>query len=226
MRYVLAGGEKLKEEVRQQWSDKFGLRIMEGYGTTETAPVLTLNTPLLFRPGTVGRFLPGIEWRTEAVPGIEDGGNLFVKGPNIMAGYLLKGKGFVAAEEWYECGDVVSLDSDGFVSIKSRLKRFAKISGEMISLDGVEKMAEKCFGTDRYAAINLPDAKKGEKIVLYTMHKTATKHELRDFMSQSGDSMLFMPTDIIVVEKLPLLGTGKTDYVALKSMAPKEAAGA
>ena len=222
IRYVLAGGEKLKDEVRQLWSEKFGLRIMEGYGTTETAPVLSLNTPLFFRQGTVGRFLPGIEWRTEAVPGIEDGGNLSVRGPNVMAGYLLHGKGFVPAEEWYDCGDVVALDAEGFISIKSRLKRFAKISGEMVSLDSVEKTAEKCFGTERNAAINLPDAKKGERILLYTVHKTATKQALRDFISQSGQSMLFMPADIIIVEKLPLLGSGKTDYVTLKQLAQKE----
>jgi acyl-[acyl-carrier-protein]-phospholipid O-acyltransferase/long-chain-fatty-acid--[acyl-carrier-protein] ligase len=222
MRYALAGGEKLKDEVRQLWSEKFGLRIMEGYGTTETAPVLSLNTPLFFRPGTVGRFLPGIEWRTEPVPGIEEGGNLFVKGPNVMAGYMLHAKGFVPAAEWYDCGDVVAVDNDGFISIKSRLKRFAKISGEMISLDNVEKTAEKCFGTDRNAAINAPDAKKGEKIILYTTHKTATKQALRDFMSQAGQSMLFLPADIMIVEKLPLLGSGKTDYVSLKALAQKE----
>lgn len=222
MRYVLAGGEKLKDEVRQLWSEKFGIRVMEGYGITETSPVLSLNTPLFFRQGTVGRFLPGIEWRTDAVPGIETGGNLSVKGPNVMAGYLLHGKGFVPVEEWYDCGDVVTVDKEGFVRIQSRLKRFAKISGEMVSLDSVEKTAENCFGTDRHAAINAPDAKKGEKILLYTTHKTATPQALRDFIRQSGQSMLFMPADIMIVEKLPLLGSGKTDYVTLKLLTQKE----
>jgi acyl-[acyl-carrier-protein]-phospholipid O-acyltransferase/long-chain-fatty-acid--[acyl-carrier-protein] ligase len=219
LRYVLAGGEKLRDEVRQIWQDKFGLRIFEGYGTTETAPVLCINTPLFNRFGTVGRFLPGIEWRTETVPGIKEGGNLFVKGPNVMAGYLLYGKGFVPAPQWYDCGDVVSVDQDGFVSIRSRLKRFAKVSGEMVSLDAVEQTAEKCFGTNRNAAINLPDTKKGEKIVLYTMEKNASKQLLRDFMSQANQSMLAMPSDVFIVDKLPLLGTGKTDYVTLKTMA-------
>ncbi len=222
LRYVLAGGEKLKDEVRQAWQEKFGIRIFEGYGTTETAPVLSLNTPLFNRIGTVGRFLPGIEYRLEAVPGIDEGGNLLVKGPNVMAGYLLHGKGFVPAPEWYDCGDVVSIDNDGFVSIKSRLKRFAKISGEMISLDAVEKAAEKCFGTDRNAAVNLPDVRKGEKIVLYTMHKDASKQVLREFMSQTRQSMLAMPAEVLVVDKLPLLGSGKTDYVTLKALALKE----
>ncbi|MPN18158.1 Bifunctional protein Aas [bioreactor metagenome] len=222
LRYVLAGGEKLKEEVRQLWQDKFGIRIFEGYGTTETAPVLSLNSPLFNRAGTVGRFLPGIEYRTEAVPGIEEGGNLWVKGPNVMAGYLYD-KGFVPAPAWYDCGDVVQIDREGFVTIKSRLKRFAKISGEMVSLDAVEKLAEKCFGTDRNAAIQIPDAKKGEKIILYTMHKNASKQMLREFMGQNRQNMLTMPAEVIVVGKLPLLGSGKTDYVTLKSLAAKEA---
>lgn len=217
LRLVLAGGEKLNDEVRRMWQDKFGLRIFEGYGTTETAPVLSLNTPLFSKPGTVGRFLPGIEWRIEGIPGIDEGGNLLVKGPNVMYGYLLYGKDFVPAPEWYDCGDVVHLDEEGFISIRSRLKRFAKISGEMVSLDAVEKTAEKCFGTDRNAAVNLPDAKKGEKIVLYTLYKNASKQMLRELMSQTRQSMLAMPAEVIVVDKLPLLGSGKTDYVTLKS---------
>lgn len=222
LRFVLAGGEKLRDEVRQIWQEKFGIRIFEGYGTTETAPVLSLNTPLFNRFGTVGRFLPGIEWRVEEVPGIVDGGKLMVKCPNVMDGYLLYGKGFVPATEWYDCGDVVSIDGDGFISIKSRLKRFAKISGEMISLDVVEKLAHQCFGTDRNATINLPDSKKGEKIVLYTMYQNASKQMLREFITQAGQSMLIMPTTIHKVDKLPLLGNGKIDYVTLKVMAQKE----
>lgn len=219
LRYVLAGGEKLKDEVRRIWQEKFGIRIFEGYGTTETAPVLSINAPLFNRFGTVGKFLPGVEWRTEMVSGIEEGGNLFVKGPNVMAGYLLYGKGFVPAPEWYDCGDIVSIDQHGFISIRSRLKRFAKVSGEMVSLDAVERTAEKCFGTNRNAAINLPDPKKGETIVLYTMEKHASKKMLREFMSQTKQSMLAMPGEVFIVDKLPLLGTGKTDYVTLKALA-------
>ncbi|MGL5511899.1 MAG: AMP-binding protein, partial [Sporomusa sp.] len=185
--------------------------------TTETAPVLNLNTPLFTKPGTVGKFLPGIEWRIEDIPGVNDGGNLLVKGPNVMDGYLLHERGFIPAAEWYDCGDVVSLDEEGFVRIRARLKRFAKISGEMVSLDAVEKTAEKCFGTDRNAAVNLPDNKKGEKIVLYTMDNHATKQRLREFMRQTRQNMLAMPSEVIVVERLPLLGSGKTDYVTLKS---------
>lgn len=222
MRYVLAGGEKLNEEVRKLWQEKFGLRILEGYGTTETAPVVSLNTPLFAKASTVGKFLPAIEWRIEKVPGISEGGNLFVKGPNVMAGYLLTGRGFVPASEWYDCGDVISIDESGFISIRSRLKRFAKLSGEMISLDAVEKVAESCFGTNRNAAVNRPDSRKGEKIILYTEYPQATKQQLREFISQTGQSMLAMPAEIIIVDKLPVLGSGKTDYVALKADRSKE----
>lgn len=224
LRYVLAGGEKLKDEVRFLWYEKFGIRIFEGYGTTETAPVLSLNTPLFNKPGSVGHFLPGIDWRLEPVPGIEHGGNLLVKGPNVMAGYLLHDKGFVPAPEWYDCGDVVELDENRFITIKSRLKRFAKVSGEMISLDAVEKAAAQCFGNEENAAINLPDNRRGERIILYTTHKPASRSALRDWMQLRGHNMLALPAALIVVDKLPLLGSGKTDYVKLKALATLEAA--
>jgi acyl-[acyl-carrier-protein]-phospholipid O-acyltransferase/long-chain-fatty-acid--[acyl-carrier-protein] ligase len=222
VRFVLAGGEKLKDEVRNLWYDKFGVRIFEGYGTTEMAPVLSLNTPMFNKRGTVGKFLPGIQWRTEPVEGIDEGGNLYVKGPNAMEGYLLHGKGFVPAEEWYNSGDVVMVDKDGFITIQSRLKRFAKISGEMISLDAVEKVVEGCFLTDKNAAITISDPKKGEKIILYTLHKEANKQLLREYINHTGQSMLLMPTAVHIVDKLPLLGSGKIDYVTLKAIAAKE----
>jgi acyl-[acyl-carrier-protein]-phospholipid O-acyltransferase/long-chain-fatty-acid--[acyl-carrier-protein] ligase len=225
MRYVLAGGEKLPDEVRRTWQEKFGLRILEGYGTTETAPVLSINTPLFYRAGTVGRFLPGVEWRLEAVPGIAAGGNLLVRGPNVMEGYLLSGRGFVPAGEWYDCGDVVSVDADGFVKIDSRLKRFAKVSGEMVSLDAVEQTARQCFGTDKVAAVNLPDARRGEKIVLYAIAKGASRQALREFMNTTRQNMLALPAAVVAVDKLPLLGSGKVDYVTLKADALREEAG-
>jgi len=222
VRYALAGGEKLSDEVRNLWYDKFGVRIFEGYGTTEMAPVLSFNTPMFNKRGTVGKFLPGIQWRTEIVEGIDEGGNLYVKGPNAMEGYLLHGKGFVPAEEWYNSGDVVMVDKDGFITIKSRLKRFAKISGEMISLDAVEKAVEGCFLTDKNAAVNISDPKKGEKIILYTLYKEASKQLLQKYISQTGQSMLIMPTAVRIVDKLPLLGSGKIDYVTLKAIAVRE----
>ncbi len=218
MRYVLAGGERLKDDVRMLWEDKFGLRIFEGYGTTEAAPVVSFNNPMFYRKGSVGRFLPGMKWRLEEVEGITQGGNLFIKGPNIMQGYLCHGKGFVPAGEWHDCGDVVSVDEDGFIEIKARLKRFAKISGEMVSLDAIEKIAENCFGAGQSAAINIADEKKGERIILYTMTTNATRNELKAELQRQGQSMLLLPAVVEVIESLPILGSGKVDYVALKEL--------
>ena len=216
VRFLITGGEKLKDEIRLFWLEKFGVRIFEGYGTTETAPVLAVNTPLFNKIGTVGRILPGIDIKIEYIEGIETGGSLKVKGPNIMDGYLLHNKGFVPQAEWYDTGDIVDIDEEGFLAIKSRLKRFAKISGEMISLDTVEKLAEECFNNSNFAAINLPDKRKGEKIIIYTTFKGFDKQLFRSFILNKGYTLLFMPSEIILLEELPLLGNGKIDYVTLK----------
>lgn len=222
LRFAIAGGEKLKGEVRELWEEKFGIRILEGYGTTEMSPVLSVNTPLFYKKNTVGKFMPGIQWKLEKVEGIPKGGNLFVKGPNQMEGYLLHGQGFVKSEEWYNCGDVVQVDKDGFITITSRLKRFAKISGEMISLDAIEQMAEACFGAGKNAVVHVPEGKKGETVILYTINEQATKQQFREYLGKAGHSMLNLPSHVIVVENLPLLGSGKTDYVSLREKACRE----
>ncbi|WP_418791203.1 AMP-binding protein [Phosphitispora sp. TUW77] len=220
IRYAFAGAEKLKEDVRRLWQEKFGIRIMEGYGCTETAPVLSLNTPHFYCKGTVGRFLPGIEYRVDAVEGINDGGKLLVKGPNVMEGYILYDQGYVPAEEWYDTGDVVTVDDKGYITIKSRLKRFAKISGEMVGLNLIEELAEKCFGPEgKYAAITVPDSGKGEKVILFVTGKTGALQEMRDYLVIEGYSMLWCPSKIVSVNELPLLGSGKIDYVTLKKNA-------
>lgn len=224
LRYALAGGEKLTAEVRQLWLDKYGIRILEGYGTTETAPVLSLNTPLFYRTNTVGRLLPGIEMRVEPVAGIVEGGNLLVRGPNVMKGYLLYKQGFVPAPEWYDCGDIVTIDRSGFLTIQSRLKRFAKISGEMVSLDAVEQTAQGCFGTNLHAAISLPDGRKGEKIVLYTTSSQASKQQLRRYWVEIGQNMISLPSEVVIRNDLPLLGSGKINYVRLREMALQKVA--
>ena len=223
LRYVLAGGEKLRQPVRELWQNKFGIRILEGYGITETGPVLCLNTPLAARPGTVGRFLPGIDWRLESVEGIETGGNLQVRGPNLMDGYLLYEKGFQAVADWYATGDVVSVDEAGYVTIHARLKRFAKVAGEMINLQQVEEAAAACFGSGSHAAVTAGDGRKGEKIVLFTTNPLVERSALRDFQLQQGHSGLSVPAEIIVIEKLPLLGTGKPDYLGLQKLAEQNA---
>ena len=221
MRYVLAGGEKLRQPVRDLWLDKFGIRILEGYGVTETGPVLCLNTPLSARTGTVGKFLPGIEWRLDPVSGIDSGGNLVVRGPNLMEGYLLYEQGFRPVDGWYATGDVVSVDSAGYVSIQARLKRFAKIAGEMINLQLVEEAASACFSTGLHAAVAAADGRKGERVVLFTTNSQTTRDVLREYFLQAGHSVLYVPSRIVSIATMPLLGTGKPDYLGLQKQAEK-----
>ena len=132
VRYIFAGGERLQQSTRLLWSEKFGLRILEGYGATETSPVLSTNTPMDMRSGTVGKFLPGIEYHLQAIEGVAEGGHLFVKGPNIMSGYLLADKaGEVQkaltslGDGWYDTGDVVKIDDEGYVTILGRLRDYS-----------------------------------------------------------------------------------------------------
>jgi len=167
MRYVVAGAEKLQETTRRLWADKFGIRILEGYGATETTPIASVNTPMDFKAGTVGRFMPSMGYKLEPVEGIEEGGRLHVSGPNIMLGYLLAdnpGKlvapKSIYGDGWYDTGDIVHVDNEGFLSIRGRSKRFAKVSGEMVSLTAVEQLATNAWPDAHHAAISLPDAKK------------------------------------------------------------------
>lgn len=219
LRYVFAGAEKLKPMTREQWSEKFGARIFEGYGATETSPVLAVNTPMDNKSGTVGHFLPGIEYRLETIPGIEKGGRLFVKGPNIMLGYLFAdnpGKVVPPEKGWYDTGDIVSVDEEGRIRIEGRAKRFAKIAGEMISLTAVEEFITRLHPNNINAIMARPDPRKGEQLILYTNAKDITRPDLAKAAKLEGLSELFIPRDIVTLDKMPLLGTGKVDYMALK----------
>jgi acyl-[acyl-carrier-protein]-phospholipid O-acyltransferase / long-chain-fatty-acid--[acyl-carrier-protein] ligase len=221
LRYVLAGAEPVKESTRRTYMEKFGLRILEGYGITETAPALALNTPMFNKFGTVGRMLPGMEARLEPVPGVEDGGRLFVRGPNVMLGYLrVENPGVLERppEGWHDTGDIVSIDADGFITIKGRAKRFAKVGGEMISLAAVETLAADLWPNAISGCTAVPDARKGERIVLVTNKHDASRAQFLAFAKTRHASDLMVPADIIIVDKIPLLGSGKIDNVALSQL--------
>ncbi|HYC14314.1 MAG TPA: AMP-binding protein, partial [Stellaceae bacterium] len=226
VRYVFAGAERVREETRRLWMDRFGLRILEGYGTTETSPVLAINTPMHFKAGTVGRLLPGIKTRLEPVEGIADGGRLMVSGPNIMLGYLRAGAPDTLEpppQGWYDTGDIVAIDHEDFVAIKGRAKRFAKVAGEMISLAAVEAQASTLWPEHRHAAIALPDPRKGEQVVLLTDNPAASVGDLLANARAHGIAEVLVPRLVLPVPAVPLLGTGKIDYAAARSLAESTA---
>ena len=221
VRYVFAGAERVKDETRRVWMEKFGLRILEGYGTTETGPVLAVNTPMHCKTGTVGRLLPGIEHRLEAVPGIEEGARLSVRGPNVMLGYLRVERPGVLeapADGWYDTGDLVTLDELGFVRVVGRVKRFAKIAGEMVSLGTVEAAVAVLWPNNQHAVVAIADDRRGEQLVLVTDRPDAARPALLESFRAQGLAELLLPRTVQVVARLPLLGTGKTDYVAVKAL--------
>ena len=225
LRYVVAGAEKLSEDVRKLWIEKFGIRILEGYGVTECAPVVAVNVPMACRIGSVGQLLPGMEYELEPVPGINNGGALHVKGPNVMKGYFLFDQpGVIQAAQskaagWYSTGDIVERDEDGFLHIRGRLKRFAKIAGEMVSLEVVEKNAAAAAPGFSHAASTRKDANKGEALVLFTTATELKREQLLAAAKDNGSPELSVPRIIKYVETIPLLGSGKTDYVTLGLMA-------
>ncbi len=224
MRYVVAGAEKLQETTRLTWLDKFGIRILEGYGATETTPITSVNTPMYYKAGTVGRFMPSMEYQLESIPGIQDAGQLHVKGPNIMQGYLLNdnpGKLIppesIYGKGWYNTGDIVHVDEEGYISIRGRSKRFAKVSGEMVSLTAVEQLATNAWPGAAHAATSIPDAKKGEMVILLTTQKEATTQQLA--AASPGVAAISLPKKILFVDSIPLLGTGKINYPAVTELA-------
>jgi len=221
IRYCFAGAEPVKPSTRQLMMEKFGIRILEGYGVTEAAPVIALNTPMYSKAGSVGKLMPAIEARLEEVDGVAEGGRLFIRGPNIMAGYLrAENPGILEATPsgWHDTGDIVSIDADGFITILGRAKRFAKIGGEMVSLASIERLAERAFPDNIAAVVALPDARKGERLVLVTEDENVTRSALLQFARSQGVPELFIPSKIIHA-KLPLLGSGKIDYSSLKHFA-------
>lgn len=225
VRYVFSSAERLQESTRNLWMEKFGIRILEAYGATETSPALAVNTLMHYRAGTVGRFLPNIAYKLEPVQGIDRGGRLHVTGPNVMLGYLTADQpGKLLPPEssfgkgWYDTGDLVEVDSEGFVKIIGRIKRFAKIGGEMVSLSAVEECAASLWLGAHHAAISVADAKKGEQIILLTDYPRADRNDLLLHARSKGFSEIYIPKIVLPIETMPLLASGKLDYPSIQAL--------
>jgi len=224
LRYLFAAAEKLQEATALAWSQQYGVRILEGYGATECAPCLSVNTPLEPRCGSVGRLLPGMEYRLEPVEGVAEGGRLFVRGPNVMKGYLNAEANarFQALGGWYDTGDIVSVDADGFLQVRGRMKRFAKVSGEMVSLTAVEDALGGAFphyGLHcQIAILTRPDENKGEALIAVSNEPKLTLDEIRDAIKAKGLTNLSVPREIKLVKEIPQLGTGKVNHRELQAL--------
>ncbi|MBV9824472.1 MAG: acyl-[ACP]--phospholipid O-acyltransferase [Alphaproteobacteria bacterium] len=221
LRYVFAGAEPVRQETRRVWSERFGKRLLEGYGVTECSPVIAVNTPMHFKPGSVGRLLPLIEHRLEPVPGV-DGGRLLLRGPNVMSGYYRAerpGALEPPEEGWHDTGDIVRIDDEGFVTIAGRVKRFAKLGGEMVSLGVAERIAVAAYPEHRHAVVALPDAQRGERLVLVSEAPMLRREALAEAAAREGLPAIAVARDLMTVTALPLLGSGKTDYPAVQRLA-------
>ncbi|MBZ9674906.1 AMP-binding protein [Mesorhizobium sp. ES1-1] len=221
LRFVVAGAEAVKPETRRVYRERFQAEIIEGYGLTEAAPVVAVNTASHGRDGSVGRLLPAMRMRLEPVEGIADAGQLWLDGPNLMLGYMTADRPgeLQPLTGWHDTGDIVAVDREGFISIRGRAKRFAKIAGEMVSLGAVEMLVQSLWPEERHAAVAVPDKRRGERIVLVTTADDANPDELRKFGKQAGAAELMVPNDIIKVDEIPVLGSGKTDYVSTRKLA-------
>lgn len=222
LQFVVAGAERVRDETHHLFNTKFGgVKLLEGYGATEAAPVVAVNHPDRNRPGTVGQLLPGMEARLEAVEGISEGKRLFLRGPNVMAGYMSPEdptKIEPLAGGWHDTGDIVDIDEEGYIAILGRVKRFAKIGGEMVSLSAVEGLVQSVWPEQRHAVISIADSRKGEKLVLVTERSDADVGRIAEWAREHGAPELAVPKKIVRVRELPVLGTGKTDYVAIQSL--------
>lgn len=225
VRFMFGGAEAVKPDTRNMWMERLGIRVMEAYGSTECSPVVCANNRIFNRFGSIGKLLPAIEHRIVPVDGIEKGGELVVKGPNVMLGYIMPDRPGVLVpleDGWYHTGDVVEIDEIGFVYIKDRIKRFAKIGGEMVSLNAVQEMVCKAYewmGAEfQYGVVAIPHESKGEQIVLVTNNKQVTQEVIHDYIKNNGLSELYLPRLILFKEQLPVFATGKMDNVSLKKL--------
>ncbi len=225
VRYIFAGAEKVKPETLRYWSETFGVKIYEGYGATEASPVISLNCPLASSPGSVGMLLPFMESRVVPVDGIAVGGRLQLRGPNIMLGYINAEKPdslIAPVNGWHDTGDIVTLNEYGFITIAGRAKRFAKIAGEMVSLTAVEGIAASIWPELLNAAITRKCPRKGEQIVLFCEAEHAEKSLFIKKVREAGHSDLLVPHTLYAGAKIPILPSGKIDYVSLEQQIKEE----
>jgi len=215
VRIAVCGAERVKDETRQLVRKKYNIELLEGYGATEAAPVAAANHLQGNRPGTVGIFMAGMKFKLEDVPGIDDGGKLHIAGPNVMMGYLKSDQpGVIQAPEggWHDTGDIVTVDDEGFISIRGRVKRFAKVGGEMVSLAVVENCATSLWEENMHASVAIPDKRKGEQIILLSDFKGANRADMVSFAKNHGVVDLAVPRQVLYTEEIPILGTGKVNY--------------
>lgn len=224
VRYLVAGAEKVQAATFDTWARRFGVRILEGYGATECSPVISVNSRIEPRVGTAGRIVPGLDYRLKPVEGVTEGGRLWVRGPNVMKGYLnpdAQAK-FAEGEGWYDTGDVVEVDVDGFLHIRGRMKRFAKVSGEMVSLTAVEDALAGAFPVYgarlQIAVVAIPDADKGEKLIAVTNDERVKLADIRAALKEKGFSNLSAPREVRFQQSIPKLGTGKVDHRKLQTL--------
>lgn len=221
MRLLVQGGEKLKHSTQETWFERFSVRITEGYGVTEASPVVSNNYYAHHKSGTVGQFVSGMEHRLEPVEGVPEGGRLWLKGPNIMLGYLRASNPGVIEppkDGWYDTGDIVSVDEEGFVKILGRAKRFAKVGGEMISLAAIEEVLSEAWPEDKHAVVMLKGGPRGETLSLVTSRPDLKREDVRQALTDLGMAELAVPKKVLLMEDIPLLSTGKIDYVSLEEI--------
>ena len=224
LRAVVAGAEPVKATTRAFWLERFGVTILEGYGATETGPVLALNDLDDPRAGTVGRLLPGIAHRLEPVAGV-DGQRLVVRGPNVMAGYLGPGDGgeiMPPEGGWYDTGDIVRIGEEGHVTIVGRARRFAKVGGEMVSLAAVEALASEVWPGEPLGAAALPCPRKGQRVVLAIANPSATLEALRARSRLAGVAEIELPSELRIMAEIPVMASGKTDLPRLQALLQAE----
>jgi acyl-[acyl-carrier-protein]-phospholipid O-acyltransferase/long-chain-fatty-acid--[acyl-carrier-protein] ligase len=224
LRYMFAAAEKLQDATASVWSQRFGVRVLEGFGATECSPAVTGNTPLRSKHGSAGMFLPGMEYRLEPVEGVTEGGRLFVRGPNVMRGYLNPdpNAAFLKLGGWYDTGDIAKVDEEGYVFILGRLKRFAKISGEMVSLTAIEEALAGAFPQYglrfQVAVVSKPDVDKGEILIAVANDAKVQLDEIRSVLRAKGLPNICAPREVKFIREIPKLGTGKVNHRELQKL--------